>query len=151
MAGSYRYYEGTDGRRYCWSLVPSFRCPVGAVEHSTIGAYVLTPAIEQAAQALDVDPQYLARSVKHSAERARVGGKLTEDCNACGHRLERLGFAYWIAAKQTPGDSSVSIAIRLGVHGRSGFVMVEGGWYAKTKNDAKAWAWGRVKLLREAA
>lgn len=154
MFGKYVYYEGADGRRYCWESEPTFRCPVGAIERDPIAedfGYVLTAPIIAAADKLAIDPQFLAGKLKHSPERTRVDGRLTDDCNSCGHRMERLGYRYWIMAKEAESAASEAnrrVADRLGFNA-DGFVIVDGSWYAKTRKDAKAWAWNRVTLTRK--
>jgi hypothetical protein len=150
MSANYFYFEGADGRRYCYAGEPSFRCPIGAIERDPIAedaGFILTPAIENAAAELDLDPQFLAERLKHSAGRARVGGKLVEKCITCGTKLERLGYRYWIMAKvsdEGAREANARIADRLGFNA-DGFVTVEGSWYAETRKAAKAWALGRKR------
>jgi hypothetical protein len=59
--------------------------------------------------------------------------------------MERLGFAYWIAAVAAPDSSTSRIAARLG---GDGFERVDGPWYANTKADARTWARGRISALK---
>jgi hypothetical protein len=133
MLGGYWYRPGRDGRRYCYAKETSWRCPVGSAER-------LGDVLELAAQEVGIDPAYLLARLRHSASRARVDGKLGDTCAACGHRLERLGFRYWIEAKSDDGIAELERRF-----GGDGFRQVEGSWYAQTKRDAQAWAAQRAR------
>lgn len=140
----YWYIEGDDGRHYCYSKEPTYECPVG-------GMRSLGDILELAAGEVGIDPKFMLRRLQHSAGRARVEGRLTDVCLGCGHKLDRLGFRYWIEGEPTEDEdtSSSRIAARLGLG--DGFVTVEGPWYAKTKKDAQAWARQRVAATKAAA
>jgi hypothetical protein len=155
MFGSYWYIEGADGRHYCYSKEASYRCPIGAGGEPPKDGSGLTAAeresrIQRAAVVVGVSKEFLMRKLGHSGHRARVDGRLTEHCEACGHRLERLGFRYWIESdKPQEGLSETTRRLNRAMGG-SGFTMVEGPWYADTKKDAQAWAQMRVKQTKEA-
>jgi hypothetical protein len=149
---SYYYVEGTDGRHYCYAKEPSYRCPVGWTDRQgkddpEPGAFVITETIADGALYLGVDPQFLARKITHSADRSRdEHDKLTEFC-VCGRRLSKLGYRYWIEGpppKDADDSQRATAAMRRALQG-SGFIQVEGSWYAKTKKDAQAWARMRAK------
>jgi hypothetical protein len=94
-----------------------------------------------------MDPMRLAKLIRSAhhcsgAGRARIDGRLTDTCSACGHKLTRKGFRYWIEAKPHVPNARARIAQRLG-YGE--YEQVEGSWYAETKRDAQTWAQGRAK------
>lgn len=152
MFGGYWYIDGADGRRYCYAKEPTYRCHVGAIERDPVApdaGYVLTPAIVAAADKLEIDAQFLARKLRHSPERSRVNGKLTDDCNACGHRMERVGFRYWIEVVDTESRTPSTQLTQM--MGGTPTKTVEGPWFAKTKQAAKQWAGMRVKQTKAAA
>lgn len=154
MAG-YWYIEGADGRHYCYAKEPTYLCPMAEpvlfdraedCEGSEPVPRLTVPAITPAAQQLAIDPLLLAKLIRSAhhrigAGRARVDGRLTDTCAACGHKLTRKGFRYWIEAKPPRSHPRAQIAQRLGF---SEYEHVEGSWYAKTKRDARAWARGRA-------
>ena len=158
----YWYIEGADGRRYCYAKEPTFVCPMGEpVEYDRVEdsedreptARLTVPAITPAAERLAMDPLLLAKLIRsahqrHGAGRARVDGRLTDTCAACGHKMVRHGFRYWIEAKPRTADPRTRIAQRLGF---SEYQQVEGSWYARTKRDAQTWARGRVRALPPSA
>jgi hypothetical protein len=154
MSG-YWYIGGADGRRYCFAKEPTFVCPMSepvVFDRPEDGAdrepvpRLTVPAITPAAEQLAMSPLLLANLIRSAhnrpgAGRARVDGRLTETCAACGHKLIRKGFRYWIEAKPAAASSRTRIARRLGF---SEYEQVEGSWYAKTKRDARTWARGRA-------
>ena len=158
----YWYIEGADGRHYCYAKEPTFVCPMGepveydrpeGSEDSEPTARLTVEAIVPAASQLGMDPLRLAKLIRSAhhragAGRARVDGRLTDMCAACGHKLQRQGFRYWIEAKPLTTDSRTRIAQRLGF---SEYQQVEGSWYATTKRDAQTWARGRVRALPPSA
>jgi hypothetical protein len=142
MMGGYWYVPGNDGRRYCYAKEPTFVCPVGNVklegpDDPEPGHYVVTETVEQAAMLLGVEPRFLTGKLRHSAERSRVDGRLTDACASCGHKLERLGYRIWVEAKAPKDGAASRINRRLG---GDGFVTVEGSWYRGTKKEAQEWA-----------
>lgn len=146
MLGSYWYIEGADGRHYCYAKDLSVECPVGSMGR-------LGDILELAAAEVGIDEAFMLRKLQHSAGRKRENGKLTDLCDACGHKLTRLGFRYWIEGpppKDADGMALVGRTINLAMGG-SGFTIVEGPWYAKTKKAAQAWARMRVRQTKEAA
>lgn len=154
MGTSYYYQPGPDGRHYCYDSTPTFRCPMSNLLPADERVYVVPRAVNDAADALGVDGDKLTRLLVKahrsiSGGRERVDGKLTNYCAICGHKMERLGFRYWIEAK--PGASasseqrtSAAISQRLG---GSGFVQVDGSWYQPTKRAAQDWAQARVAAV----
>jgi hypothetical protein len=81
----------------------------------------------------------------NAGRRREISGALSEDCAICGRRLQRPGFAYWIAAPAPKDSARARIAQRLG---GDPFERVEGPWYAKRKRDARAWAITRTDALK---
>lgn len=160
---SYWYIDGKDGRHYCYAKEPTFLCPMGepteyvvpAPEGSeTEGAHVLKDAtkaaVTAAAEQLGMDPVLLGMIVKrghsHRHGRRRVDGRLTDQCVACGARMERKGFRVWIEALPTEEDAQSRIADRLGF---SGYRPVPGSsFYLDTKKEAAQWARDEAKLER---
>jgi hypothetical protein len=142
MFGSYWYIEGGDGRHYCYAKELSVECPIGSMER-------LGDTLTIAAEEVGIDPAFMLRKLQHSAQRRRDDGKLTMLCSGCGHKLTSLGFRYWIEGDPPrEGTAMIGRAVSLALGG-SGFVMVEGPWYATTKKDAQAWAHMRAKQTKE--
>ena len=147
---SYRYLTGSDGRRYCFSVHTNYRCR-NAHETGRPEEPARQREVIDAADALACIPEKLTEILSRAhgnlgARRRRESdGRLTEDCDVCGRRLERLGFAYFIAARAPQDSSARRIAARLGA---SGYQRVEGPWHANTKRDARQWAHGRVDALK---
>jgi len=150
MTGRYRYILGADGRRYCWAVHPTFKCPNADLpaEPAAQGARALELA--EGSAALRCDAALLVRVLSRAhgllaGERRRDDrSRLTEDCAICGRRMSRLGFAYWIAAIAPHDSPAARIQAR---RGGAGFERVAGPWYAGTKSDARAWARGRISAL----
>lgn len=139
---SYRYLEGADGRRYCFAAEPSFECPVGAAEN--------IDGLDEFAAAIGVAPEWLLRRIRHNGGRHRDdGGKLADTCDACGHKLKRLGFACWVEALPATDatDDQLSTSRMRKRLGGEGFVRVEGQWYQRTRKDAADWARTRTKAV----
>jgi CO/xanthine dehydrogenase Mo-binding subunit len=142
----YRYFRGADRRRYCWATRPTFKCPLAHDHDHPTPAAAQSAALTEAAELLGCDPARL-RSMLHRAHgsyatrRARDdSNRLTDRCAVCGAKLQRLGFARWIAANTAADTSIAAIANRLG----DGFVRVEGPWYSPTKTAASEWARSRA-------
>lgn len=137
----YWYIEGADGRHYCWSKEPSFSCPIGTAER-------LGDLFEQACAHADISPAWMLRRLQHNGGRFRdeKTGRWVAQCDSCGHKLDRLGFRYWIEGPPPADDGlgALNAALNKTLLGGSGFTTVEGPWYAPTKKDAEAWARGRV-------
>lgn len=163
---SYFYFEGTDGRHYCWAKTPTFVCPMaepveyipngdGEEGYHQIKLADLEP-LTSAAQLLGVDPLELGMMFKraHSSGRGgrkRVDGKVTDICSACGHRLERLGFRVWI--ERTPTDEEADTASnRVGARlfGSGPQWVTEPGStrYLDTKKEATTWAKDESEMVR---
>lgn len=149
MSGTYVFIPGADGRRYCWARHPTYVCA-----HATLEQTEDQPApagVAEAARALSCDATLLARILTrahasiNAGRRREDSGTLSEDCAICGRRLQRPGFAYWIAAAAPKGSARARIAQRLG---GDPFEGVEGPWYAKRKRDARAWAITRTDALK---
>jgi hypothetical protein len=142
MPGDYFYFRGADGRRYCWNKEPTYTCPIGAAER-------LGDILEMAAEEVGVKADWLLARIRHSPWRARVDGRLTENCETCGHRMRREGFRYWIEAepsKNATEDQRLAASIHHRLTG-DGFVQVSGPWYASTRKGARAWARTRSREL----
>jgi hypothetical protein len=91
---------------------------------------------------LAVSAEFLGRRLRHHAQRARIDGRLSEQCAACGGRLKRLGFRYWIEGpppKTQSAEQRTASELRLRLQGTN-FVTLEGPWYAQTKAGAAQWA-----------
>lgn len=150
MTGRYRYILGADGRRYCWAVHPTFRCPNADLLGEPDAKGPRARELADASAALGCDAALLVRLLSRahnllSGERRRDDRKrLTEDCAICGRRMSRLGFAYWIAAVASHDSPAARIQVRLG---GDSFERIEGPWYAGTKSDARAWARGRISAL----
>jgi hypothetical protein len=145
----YVYLPGRDGRRYCWATRPTFRCPLAHDHENPVPTAAQSAALAEAAQLLGCD-QVRLRSMLHRAHgssatrRARdERNRVTDRCAVCGARIERLGFAGWIAADKPADNTTAAIALRLG----GGFARVEGPWYSATKAGAAEWARSRVEAL----
>ena len=136
---SYRYFEGSDGRHYCFAIEPSFTCPsVREADDEKVIA---------AAAELGVDAKWLARRLQHHPVRLRDDReRLTDTCGTCGVRLKRLGFRWWIEGPPKDVDVNTAASSRINQRlGGDGFVMVEGPWYTSRKKDARTMALGRSK------
>lgn len=168
---SYFYYEGTDGRHYCYAKTPTFTCPMA--EPVEVRPTVIEPregerdithehhltaehaeAITAAAAALGMDALKLGMALRshhqrRGAQRERVNGKLTDTCAACGHRMEREGFRVWVEELPLGEDAQSRIADRLGF---SSWRTVPGSSrYLDTKKEAQGWARDESRLERAPA
>ncbi len=149
MSGSYVYIPGADGRRYCWDRHPTYICAHATLEETE--DQLVLAGVADAAHALACDATLLARILTcvhasiNAGRRREISGALSEDCAICGRRLQRPGFAYWIAAPAPKDSARARIAQRLG---GDPFERVEGPWYAKRKRDARAWAITRTNALK---
>lgn len=164
MAFSYRYYEGTDGRHYCYAPAPTFVCPM-----ADLTEYVPNPdgeggehriklgdlePLTSAAQKLGVDPLELGMMLKrthHSGRsgRKRVDGKLTDICAGCGHKLDRLGFRAWVEREPTAEEAdNASDRIGARLFGSGPRWITDESHYFATKKEAVEWAREESKLER---
>jgi hypothetical protein len=149
MSGEYRYYEGANGERYCYAKHPTYTCPLA--EPGTQDAEP-TREVATAAGVLGADPDLLARVLetghrRYAQGRRRVDGQLTEQCATCGHRMTRIGFAYWKDVPD-PGEGSVArIANRLGFTA----VRTVTRGHMDTKREAIEWARQNAAISRNAA
>lgn len=135
-----RYFAGKAGARYCYAAHPTYRCPLAEPD---------VDELAPVAPSLGADPERFAKLLQAAHRRggelrARVDGKLTEDCSVCGHRLERLGFRAWIDAPIPPARQTEA------QRRNAAFARTFGGdpvqretlratWHA-TKREAIAWA-----------
>lgn len=128
---SYWMIHGADGKDYCWAKEPSYRCPIGSAER-------LGDILAAACEVIGIDPAWLLRRMKHSPYRKRVNGRLTDRCETCGHKLERLGF--WCSIRTHDHEQSVA-----------GFAManIEKQFYVDTKREAERWARDEVALTHK--
>ncbi len=146
MSGNYVYISDGDGRRYCWERHPTYVCPHAT--HNETHDQTVPAGLAGAAEALACDVTLLsgiltrAHASLNAGRRRDSNDRLTEECAICGRRMQRPGFAYWVAAKAPKDSARFRIAQRLG---GDPFERVEGPWYAKTKRDARAWAISRVE------
>lgn len=141
MRGGYWYVEGANGHRFNWSKTPTFVCPNAEGLDAPDG---ISPVD-------GIDGRHLSDLVKHahrrsSAGRARVDGRLTEDCSVCGVNMNRLGFRAWETAPRDVDDSRSRVASRLGFSDDE--VVGEPKW-CRTKKQAEEWARSRAKKSRE--
>jgi hypothetical protein len=148
---SYRYLQGSDARRYCWEVHPTYQCRHARDRGEIAPRATVDQGTVSAAEILGCKPRMLESILhrvhgSHGARRRRSEtGRLTEDCEICGARLTRLGYAHWIAASPDTGAEAARIKERLAV---AVFVRVEGPWYATTKRTAHEWARERTSALR---
>lgn len=153
MFGSSYWYVGPapDGRRFCWSKVPTFTCPVheDAAElrrdEPPPGAGL---QIHAAAALLAVDARWLAMRVAGASHGRRrepgENGKLTSIC-MCGHRMERKGFAYWTEREAERDDVGAQITRAMG---STPVERLDATHYAETKREAEAWAREQLQVAR---
>ena len=138
----FRYWEAPDGRRFNYSVEPTFNCPNAA---GTAG-----PAFAVAAEALGAEAEQLARIVSgahcsHRYGRVRdAGGKLTDRCTICGARMARQGFRCWIDAPnyEDTGASPTAMA-RLGFGPPRTTLRTI---WLDTKREAREWCYEEYKL-----
>lgn len=164
---TYRYYEGKDGRHYCYAKEPTFRCPMGepteyvvpAPEGSeTEGAHVLKDgtkaAVTAAAETLGIGALELGMMLKRAHQsgrggRKRVGGKLTDTCDACGHKLDRLGYRGWVEREPTAEEAdNSSDRINARLFGGGPRWRTDESHYFDTKKEVMEWAREEAKLER---
>lgn len=86
---SYRYYEGAEGRRYCYASQRTHRCPVAPPMDGA-----LTGRVAEIAAVLDGLGLDGAKTLRRAH---RTSTHVTEKtCGCCGAVLESLGYAVWI-------------------------------------------------------
>lgn len=162
------YFEAPDGRRFNWNKAPTYICPNAdpirvevdgdeRIETITLDRAV---AIDAAARGLMMDPLKLARLIKRSHrsfsyQRERVNGKLTDRCECCGAKMDRLGFRCWVDRPKTEDEltsedrTSSRVAERLGFD--PGRRVVVHSFYADTKREADAWARDELRTAKAVA
>lgn len=167
MALRYRYYEGKDGRHYCYAPHPTFACPLAdpvvyqpSDDGEGEGTWTLRDetreAIYAAAQALGVEPVDLAKMLRTmhqrrgQARRRDAAGKLTDTCDTCGGKLKRLGFRAWI--EREPREEELTSSDRIGqqFNGRPNWRTDETHYFG-TKKEAIEWAREESKIERTTA
>ena len=149
---SYRYYNGAPGRRYCYAADPTFVCPYGQLKVSTDEQWEVPEAFAQAAALLDVFPDNLVRLVvrgHRNNRRARIDGKLTDRCDNCGHRMDRLGFRCWIEQDRPPEHWGTSDQITRSLGGTPSEIVKT--VYLDTKKEARSWALEESRISKAAA
>lgn len=142
----YWYIEGADGRHFCWSKELSVTCPVGSKEE-------LGDVLAAACSVVGIDPAYMLRRLKHNGYRKRVDGRLTDRCETCNHKLERLGYRCWIERPYTDEELQASGDLRATVRlnqalGSAGMKTVKV-FYVDTKREAQQWAREEAALARK--
>lgn len=150
---SYRYYQGAPGRRYCYAPDPTFTCPYGQLKYTTENEEWSAPEpFMQAAALLDVFPDSLVRLVvrgHRNNRRARIDGKLTDRCDNCGHRMERLGFRCWVEQDKPPGQFGTSDEITSRLGGTPTEIVKT--VYLDTKKEARSWALEESRISKATA
>lgn len=150
MSASYRYTTH-DGRRYCYAVEPTYRCPLADAVPEEVTD--VPEAIVAAAAALGSDAYLLARALRKAhtgmlatdGGRQREDGKLTDRCRCCGARMERLGFRVWIEEPLDPDSTKGRISSRLGFNG---YQQVDGSSrYFPTKARARDFVFDGAKGL----
>lgn len=167
------YYAGGDGTRFCFAKEPSFVCPNGrslwdchdlatgevtVVERQagermgiTFTRHV-TDAQRRAAAELGMDPECLASLILrgHSSNwgRRRVDGKLTDQCKACGTKMERLGFRCWIEHDKAAEDYGTGDRITETLGGTPSITTKS--FYLDTKKEARSWAIEESRISKSA-
>lgn len=140
--GGYWYVEGADGHHFCWSKVPTFECPNADGLDAPDGIEPVD----------GIDGRHLSDLIKYahrrySAGRARVDGRLTNQCSVCGVAMTRLGFRAWETKPRNEEDSRSRVAERLGFDNHD--PVGETKW-CRTKKQAEEWARSRARKSREA-
>lgn len=145
MLGGYWYIEGADGRHYCYAKEPSFVCPIGSADR-------LGDLFDTACEEAGISKEWMLRRLRHNGYRARVNDRLTDRCESCGHKLDRLGFRCWIEEPYTREDlrdSSVRVTVQLNktLSGNTPFKTVKS-FHLDTKREAQRWAREEVALTK---
>lgn len=112
--GTVRYYQGADGRRYCWDMRQRYRCPFAGGDLSE------QQELEAAAGAAGLNLSEALARLHKEASPDRYGGR---PCPYCGSELQRLGWAAWVAEES--GRPSRPIGER---------------FYLEYEGAARAWA-----------
>ena len=135
MSG-YWYIQGSDGKQFCWAREPTFRCRYSEQAPSKLSDAAVALGLSN----LD---ELFKRAHQRGSIRKRdpKTNRLTNRCQACGAKLVRRGFAYWVERPPTAKDSgeqqvSARISNRLGGTG----LVREETHYADTKREAETWA-----------
>lgn len=167
MAFTYRYYEGKDGRHYCYAKDPTFVCPLAEPTEYVVPAGEASETegehriklghlglLTAAAGVLGVGALELGMMLKRThnsgrAGRKRVDGKLTDTCGACGHKLDRLGFRGWVEREPTAEEAdNASDRIGSRLFGAGPRWRNDETHYFDTKKEVMEWAREEAKLER---
>lgn len=148
---SYRYYDAGGGRHFCYAVAPTFLCPYGQLKVPTADEdWEVPEPFMQAAQALDVMPAALLGMVvrgHRNNRRLRVNGQLTDRCETCGHKMDRLGFRCWEETPKAPSGLD-NVASRLGSAPPTDIVRTV---YVDTKKEAREWAYEEMRIAKSVA
>lgn len=147
-----RYWElkgDPEGRRFCFTVTPWFVCPY---------AEEIPQWMRSEARLEGLDGELVAelwrRGHRHKGGRARVGGRLTDRCDACGARMDARGYSAYVerdpTAAELTGERATAqrIGERLGFRGPS--VRVKGVTGLATRREAKQWAWDEYTIAKRA-
>lgn len=158
---SYHYYDGGDGRHYCYAAEATVRCqfdPRGWPSISDPPPTVQAWLRETAAAAGDPDPIRLLRRA-HAGSQA-VDPQSPTKCWACHGRLIKIGYSAWIEARLNDPihDDAVktlemesSLASTRAINERLGatHIRVSGSHrYFERKREAIQWAREEAELHR---
>jgi ribosomal protein S14 len=96
-------------------------------------------------------PELLARIVArgHSSNRRlRHAGKLTDRCDHCGSRMERLGFRCWIEHDRPREQYGTADRLTEAIGGSPRTVLKT--LYLPTRKEAREWAYEEAKISKQA-
>lgn len=155
MRAGYWYVSGADGLHCCWAKSPSYSCPfANGIDDPEIVPVTsrLLPAIAETGMSVERVSRAVKRVHSSSNLRARVDGKLTEHCAACGAKLTRHGFAAWLE-RELPDDAELTPSQRIseGIFGTAPTERVGEQRYFRTKRKAEEWARKQAAKSRAAA
>ena len=150
-----RYWDGPEGRRYCFTTEPLMECPnVPEPQREAGSGYVVTAVAKAVAAALSTTEQDACRVLRraHSGSRGhrrRVDGKLTDRCDSCGAKMRNRGyFAYVeepVPEEELTSLQRTSAALNARLSGNATQYRRIRDVQVDTRREAKAWAWDELK------
>lgn len=177
---SYRYWHikgDPEEREFCYTTTPLYVCRFASVRYEVTDmasgekTIVERPPEERvgitfrhapsddvvaAAAHMGMDPSKLAHLIRKGhfhAERARVDGKLTDRCSACGRRMENKGCSAYVQRprREDEDDSTSRVNRRLSEAMGFGGPMVRlKGVTGLPRKDAKQWAYDEYLIAKAA-